>query len=385
MTAMHRAGSLALALLVAATMASVPVRAADPLVPAITQKPVSYDAPTNHVRVSVMVRPGTAATAPWTWSLRLGTSPVGTASTSNASVSRTVEANCSTRPSLTVTVTDAAGATGTASAPLDRSLCPPAPVIRHASDRIKAGPTITEASFIARLQGRRVAGVARGQGDLRHPRRRGINPSFALGTFHAESSSGVAGYATVTRNWGNILWYAWEAPFGAVAYDPAPVGSGYVYAKYPTWLASIRAYVDLLGRYDTSGYRTVSQASARWLGTTEGSDRHMRYLRNITAVMTALPDDAVPTMTALTVPAATRPELSVTFAAKDNEGVTGYEVRTRPAGGAWSRPGERHGGEAGPGARARRLDDLGPRRRCRRQPLGLARGRDPRRRRRALA
>ena len=110
------------------------------------------------------------------------------------------------------------------------------------------------------------------------------------------------------------------------------------YAKYPTWLASIRAYVDLLGRYDTAGYRTVSQASARWLGTTEGSDRHMRYLRNITAVMTALPDDAVPTMTALTVPAATRPELSVTFAAKDNEAVTGYEVRTRPAGGVWSDP-----------------------------------------------
>ena len=249
-----------------------------------------------------------------------------------------MEANCSTRPKLALSVTDAAGAAGTTTASLNRSLCPAAPVIRHASARIMAPATITEASFIARLRDVGSPALPEGRAIYATLVAAGVNPSFALGTFHAESHSGLAGHATVTRNWGNILWYAWEAPFGAVPYDPEPVGKGYVYASYPTWLASVRAYVDLLGRYETSGYRTVSQASARWLGTTEGSDRHMRYLRNISAVMVALPDDAVPTMTALNVPAATRPEVSVTFAARDNEGVTGYEVRTRAGDGPWSEP-----------------------------------------------
>jgi len=66
---------------------------------------------------------------------------------------------------------------------------------------------------------------------------------------------------------------------------PYAPGNGYTYAAYPTWLASVQAYVDLLGRYDAGGYSTVSKASAHWLGTYEGSDRHMTYLRNITSTM----------------------------------------------------------------------------------------------------
>ena len=95
-----------------------------------------------------------------------------------------------------------------------------------------------------------------------------MNPAFSLGTFHAESHSGTRGYATVTKNWGNILYYAWTADFGATRYAP---GNGYTYAKFPSWLAGIRAYVDLLQRYDRSGYTTVSSASAHWLGTIEAA------------------------------------------------------------------------------------------------------------------
>ena len=338
MSALLRVGAIALATLFAATTAAIPVQAADPLVPAISQKPVSYDPPTNHIRVAVTLTSGAAATAPWTWTLTLGSSAAGSATTTGTSAARTVEANCSTRPNLVLVVTDAAGLTGTATAPLSRSLCPAAPVIPHASDLIKAPATITGTSFVARLKAVGSPALPEGATIYATLVAAGINPSFALGTFQAESASGTAGYAIVTRNWGNILWYTWEAPYGAVPYDPAPVGTGYVYASYPTWLASIRAYADLLGRYDSSGYRTVSQASAHWLGTIEGSDRHMTYLRNITAVMTALPDDAVPVMTALTVPAATRPAVTITFAGKDNEAVVGYEVQTRPAGGVWSQP-----------------------------------------------
>lgn len=333
-----RVPTLLLAALVALTGGVAPARAADALVPTIAQSAVSYDAWTNHMKVRVTMRPGPGATAPWTWTLVRGSATVGTASATGTAVALTVDSTCSTLPNLTLTVTDAAGLTGTATAPLLRSLCPPAPVIPHARDLVIAPATITEASFIARLRAVGSPALPEGSAIYRTLVAAGVNPSFALGTFQAESSSGKAGYAVTTKNWGNILWYTWEAPFGAVPYDPPPVGSGYVYASYPTWLASVRAYVDLLGRYQTSGYRTVSQASARWLGTTEGSDRHMQYLRNITAVMSALPDDAVPQMTKLTVPVATKPAVTVTYAAKDNEGVTGYEVRAKADGGDWSAP-----------------------------------------------
>ena len=88
---------------------------------------------------------------------------------------------------------------------------------------------------------------------------------------------------------------------------PYSPGNGYTYAKYPTWLASVQAYVALLIRYDANGYTTVSSASAHWLGTTEGSTRHLTYLDNITAVMSILPDDAGPLDDALTVPAPAGP------------------------------------------------------------------------------
>jgi hypothetical protein len=161
----------------------------------------------------------------------------------------------------------------------------------------------------------------------------GVNPAFALGTFHAESHSGTRGYAVVTHNWGNILYYAWEVPYGAVPYAP---GNGYTYAMYPDWLSSVRAYADLLRRYHASGYTTVSSASAHWLGTIEGSSRHLTYLNNITAAMSILPDDAVPVVTALSVPASSRAPVGVSWSASDNLAVTGYELMTRLGSGAWS-------------------------------------------------
>jgi hypothetical protein len=158
--------------------------------------------------------------------------------------------------------------------------------------------------------------------------------AFSLGTFHAESHSGTRGYATVTKNWGNILYYAWTADFGATPYAP---GNGYTYAKFPSWLASVRAYVDLLQRYDRSGYTTVSSASAHWLGTIEGSSRHLTYLNNITSVMSILPDDAVPVMTALSVATYNRASVPVAYAARDNLGITGYQIgKKRGSTGSWS-------------------------------------------------
>lgn len=300
----------------------------------MSQSGVSYDATTNKARVKVTVTASGAA-MPWRYTVAVRGTAVASGSSSAASASVTVTNDCSiTTQSVTATVTDAQNRTAGTASTLNRSLCPPPPDYPHARDRILAGPTLTEASFIDRLRAVGSPALSEGRSIYRTLVSGGVNPAFSLGTFHAESHSGTRGYATTTKNWGNILYYAWTADFGATPYAP---GNGYTYAKFPSWLASIRAYVDLLQRYDRNGYTTVSSASARWLGTPEGSSRHLTYLDNITAVMKILPDDAVPVMTTLTVPSRSRANLTITYGARDNLGVTGYQIRKkRGATGAWS-------------------------------------------------
>ncbi len=300
---------------------------------AIAQKAVAYDLITNRRTVDVTLKPANQV-APWQYKVTIAGSLVASGTTTAATFVTRLSYNCSApNQALAATLTDGAASTAGATATLNRSKCPATPQLAHASDRIKAGPTLTQASFITRL--RTVGSPALPEGSVIYQTliAGGINPAFALGTFQAESSSGKAGYATITRNWGNILYYSWEVAFGAVPYAP---GNGYTYASYQTWLASVRAYVDLLGRYDANGYTTVSKASAHWLGTYEGSDRHMTYLRNITSTMSALPDDAVPTMTSLSLPTTSDATVTATWSAKDNEAVTGFELRTHDAGNVWS-------------------------------------------------
>jgi hypothetical protein len=300
----------------------------------MSQSGASYDSTTNKARVRVTVTPS-GAVAPWRYSIAVRGTTVASGTTSAASVSPLVTNDCSiTTQSVTSSVTDAQGRTAGAAATLDRSLCPPPPNVPHARDRILAGPTLTEDSFVDRLRAVGSPALPEGRSIYRTLVAGGVNPAFSLGTFHAESHSGTRGYAVVTKNWGNILFWSWTVDFGATAYAP---GNGYTYAKFPSWLASIRAYVDLLQRYHRSGYTTVSSASAHWLGTIEGSDRHLRYLNNITAVMSILPDDAIPLMTALNVPARSRAAVAISYAAKDNLGITGYQIRKkRGSTGTWT-------------------------------------------------
>jgi hypothetical protein len=306
--------------------------AAADLTIAMTQTPVSYDATTNKSRIRVTVTP-TGAENPYSWAVAVRGTTVASGSSSDASVSATVTNDCSiTTMSLTSNVTDNLGRTAGASSTLDRSLCPPTPNYPHARDKILAGPTLTEDSFVDRLRAVGSPALSEGRAIYRTLVNGGVNVAFALGTFHAESHSGTRGYAVTTKNWGNILYYAWEVQFGATPYAP---GNGYTYAKYKTWLDSVKAYVYLLNRYWTLGYRTVSSASAHWLGTIEGSDRHLRYLTNIVNVMSILPDDAVPVMTSLTVPTTSRAVVNVSWTAKDNLAVTGYALKYRKGTNAW--------------------------------------------------
>ena len=292
----------------------------------MSQSGVSYDASTNRARVRVTVTP-TGAELPWRYVVAVRGTAVASGTSSAASVAVLVTNNCSiTTQSVTGSVTDALDRTAGAAATLDRSLCPPPPNYPHARDRILAGPTLTEASFVDRLRAVGSPALSEARSIYRTLVAGGVNPAFALGTFHAESHSGTRGYAVITKNWGNILYYSWEIAFGATPYAP---GNGYTYARYKTWLASVRAYVDLLQRYDANGYTTVSSASAHWLGTIEGSTRHLTYLNNIVNVMKILPDDAVPVMTALSLPNPSRGAVPVSWNARDNLGVTGYQLRYR--------------------------------------------------------
>ena len=347
---------------------------------ALGQRAITLDPDTNKATVRITATPG-GFVAPWRYEIAVRGGVVASGESTAESVTVTVVNDCSiTTQSVGVEVTDAADRTAGVAATLDRSLCPPPPDVPHASDRILAGPTLTEASFVDRLRAVGSPALAEGRDIYRTLVAAGVNPAFALGTFHAESHSGTRGYAVTTRNWGNILYYSWQAAYGAVPYSP---GNGYTYALYPSWLASVRAYAQLLTWYDERGYTTVSSASAHWLGTKEGSTRHLTYLGNITYVMRLLPDDAVPVMRSLTVPATSRAVVPVAWTARDNLAVTGYQLRTRPAGGTWSAPGGRGRAEPDPGPGERIVVHRGPGHRRRRQLVVVADRIGRRRRRRA--
>ena len=213
------------------------VRAAEPLSATIQQVAVSLDTATNKETVRVTGRTaGFVAPYHYAFAVRGATVASGVASASTVTVN--LLDNCSTTTqSVTFTVTDALGLTVTAATTLDHSLCPAPPAANHAGDLVMAGPTITSASFVDRLRAVGSPAFASGAAIFAALLVDGINPSFALGVFQAESSSGTRGYAVTTLNWGNMLYHSWQAAYGAVPYAP---GNGYTYARFPTWLASVR-------------------------------------------------------------------------------------------------------------------------------------------------
>jgi hypothetical protein len=329
------AGAL-MTLVAVGSLASPPAaRAADPLITVtITQAPVSIST-LNIEKVAVTAHfVGFVAPYHYVFSVRGVAVNSGDSSVPDLTVNLTN--NCSiTTQSVSVSIADTSGLAASASGILDHSLCPPPPTGHHASDHILAGPTITKASFIDRLRAVNSPAYSSGTAIYNQLTASGVNPAFALGLFQAESASGTKGYAVTTLNWGNMLYHSWQTAYGAVPYAP---GNGYTYARFPSWLAGVQAFAHLVVLYDAAGYVTISQASAHWLGTVEGSARHLKYLKNITAVMTLLPDDAVPKMVGLAGPAHAPGTFAASWSATDNLGVTGYQIRTKRGTGAWSVP-----------------------------------------------
>jgi pimeloyl-ACP methyl ester carboxylesterase len=107
----------------------------------------------------------------------------------------------------------------------------------------------------------------------------GVDPAVALGQFAAESSFGKAGYAAITRNWGNItirypLIPHWTRNFGGKSWK-AP--NGRTYARFSTWRDGARAYAALLVSYRKGGHAdNIGEMTDRWLG-----GHGAGYIRNI--------------------------------------------------------------------------------------------------------
>jgi hypothetical protein len=108
----------------------------------------------------------------------------------------------------------------------------------------------------------------------------GVDPSYALAQFWAESLYGTAGWATITGSWGNIL-FPNTTITTATEYSAS---NGYHYAKYSNWPDAVHDYVGLLAQYrnltggpagDTS---KIYWATAKWIGKQPGSPAHQEYL-----------------------------------------------------------------------------------------------------------
>lgn len=137
------------------------------------------------------------------------------------------------------------------------------------------GPaTVTSADFVAFLVAKGSPAAAEGARIYAVFTAAGIDPCVALGQFGAESSFGKAGYATVTKNWGNILYYTWTANMGATPWAP---GNGYTYSVCASWTMGAQLYAALMTSYRTWGWAgSITTMASHWLGSSSTS-----YVNNI--------------------------------------------------------------------------------------------------------
>lgn len=114
----------------------------------------------------------------------------------------------------------------------------------------------------------------------------GVDPSFALGQFQAESIMGKAGWATKTHSWGNMVMDPFNMPPDQATYSP---GNGRTYASYPNWTEGAKGYVSTVVRYAAtadprygSGFSdTIDKATARWTAKKLTDPNHLSYVQVI--------------------------------------------------------------------------------------------------------
>lgn len=113
----------------------------------------------------------------------------------------------------------------------------------------------------------------------------GVDVSFALAHFRVESQYGTAGHALVTKSWGNMLSSPNLTQLACGTYSP---GNGYTYAKYCSWIDSIKDYCRYIHDYtERRNLPTIYQSTAEWIGKPEGSSGHLSYVNIIISDMVA--------------------------------------------------------------------------------------------------
>ena len=175
-----------------------------------------------------------------------------------------------------------------------------------ASSPVFAASRVTAASFAAFLRSKRSPAAVEASAIHAALVAAGVDPAVALGQLAAESSFGTAGYARITRNWGNIVirWPLvphWTRAFGG---RPWKAPNGRSYASFSTWRDGARAYAALLRTYRARGWAgSISVMCRRWLGGIGTA-----YIANIVRIANSVPAAApVPPKPVLVPPPITPP------------------------------------------------------------------------------
>jgi len=146
-----------------------------------------------------------------------------------------------------------------------------------------AAPRISYARFLGLLNSKNSPAVAESKSIWDYFVAQSVDPSFALAQYRVESQYGTAGYAKITKSWGNMLYDSTLTLLASGQYAP---GNGFTYAKYSNHLDAAKDYARYLHNYaEVRGKETIYEATAEWIGKTPGSPGHINYVDTVISDM----------------------------------------------------------------------------------------------------
>lgn len=147
-----------------------------------------------------------------------------------------------------------------------------------------APPRIPYTKFLSLLKSKNSPAVSQAKIIYDYFLSQNVDPSFALAQYRVESQYGTAGYAKITKSWGNMLADASLCTHSIGTYSP---GNGYTYAKYADVLNAAYDYANYLHNYaEVRHLETIYEVTAEWTGKNPGSPFHISYTNTIINDMT---------------------------------------------------------------------------------------------------
>ena len=259
-------------LLAASAIGALPVAAAEPpptIDVALIQSAQSHDPATNKAQVAVTIgAPG--ATAPWTYTLAVRGTTVARARRRRRATTITSPTTARSRPmSVVAQVTDAAGSTGRRGRHARPVALPAATVLPPRPRPDPRGPD-ADGGVLRRSAARgRFAGARRGPGDLSDARRRRGQPGVRARDVPRREPLGHARLRGHHEELGQHPLLQLGDP---IRRHPVRPGQRLHLCEVPDMARQRPRLRRPAASLRTARLPTVSSASARWLGTVEGSD-----------------------------------------------------------------------------------------------------------------